>query len=128
MDLVKIQTYISLIGDEVALLDLTLLPHAPVTLEVGQSLPNTSGIYFVTDESMSRLFYVGRAVNLRGRWKVDRNIFNDVMPVSWNNTIVRATELGGCHVRWFPCPKELLTVLEMAAIQRFKPEWNQVRC
>jgi hypothetical protein len=73
-------------------------------------LPETAGVYYVT--AFWRLFYVGKATNLRKRWRKNHQRYNQF----------KILPLGRLHYKLMPASK--IDAYERAEIQRYNPPWN----
>jgi hypothetical protein len=74
-------------------------------------LPEVAGIYYVT--AFWRLFYVGKATNLRRRWCKNHQRYNQFKILS---------PFGRLHFKVMPAHK--IDDYEKKEIQRLKPSWN----
>lgn len=87
---------------------LFFLPSRPI--HKLQTLPEKSGIYYVT--AFGIVFYVGKATNLRARWRKHHRLaqFQKLAP------------FGRLHYRLVPA--KFLKKIEQTEIKRLKPLWN----
>ncbi|WP_019502602.1 GIY-YIG nuclease family protein [Pseudanabaena sp. PCC 6802] len=73
-------------------------------------LPEVAGIYYVT--ALWRLFYIGKATNLRRRWRKNHQRYNQF----------KILPFGRLHYKTMPASK--IDDYERAEIQRCQPPWN----
>jgi len=102
-------------------LDFSALPRVPIDdWECWEQLPlRTSAIYFVFDNE-GELFYIGKSVNLRGRWN-PRGLMT-----TEHTCLQSALDAGGFSLAWWSLPKMVLTVVEDALIRFHSPPRNIV--
>jgi hypothetical protein len=74
-------------------------------------LPEVAGVYYVT--AFWRLFYVGKATNLRRRWRKNHQRYNQFKILS---------PFGRLHFKVMPAHR--IDDYERMEIQRCKPPWN----
>lgn len=74
-------------------------------------LPEVAGVYYVT--AFWRLFYVGKATNLRRRWRKNHQRYNQFKILA---------PFGRLHFKVMPAYK--IDAYEKMEIQRCKPPWN----
>jgi hypothetical protein len=89
-------------------LDIASLPVLP--MDAKTNLPKESGIYFALN-SEGRVLYVGQTVNLKKRW-VNHHRY------------VALNKIGGVSIAYLFAAPELLSSLEEALIEFFKPPFN----
>lgn len=94
-------------------LNLSELPS--VYLLEKDTLPNCAAIYFVSD-SKGQVLYIGRTVNLVGRWR-DHHRFNQLKRFNRKNRIT---------ISWMTCNNDINTLsnLENELIKLYKPPLN----
>jgi GIY-YIG catalytic domain len=81
------------------------------------NLPNSSGIYYVLNRSKREIVYIGRARNIRNRW---RNHHRD-----WDVGILESIHADGrITIAWEIYPENHLKELETKRIWEFKPVIN----
>ena len=88
----------------------------------------TSAVYFLMRQG--RILYIGRAANLRGRWRVNYFIMDPPADIHWaacHHRLKQSLELGGVMLHWWALPKKYLGVAESVLIQIHKPPWNNHR-
>ena len=121
---------VGLLFDRLNKLRISDLPSALIEgLDVGLLLPpNTSAIYFLRSMSQG-LLYIGRATNLRGRWRLQRRI-SDASQIEWelcHAKLREAIALEDVTIYWWPIPPHHLAVAESVLLQIHKPPWNSHR-
>lgn len=77
------------------------------------NLPNSPGIYYVLNRSKREIVYIGRAKNIRNRWKKHHR--------DWD---VGIYDDGRITIAWEIYPENHLKELETKRIQEFKPIIN----
>lgn len=101
------------------------LPHVAIdSLASFDRLPTVSGLYFLVSNS-GEVLYLGKAENVKARWKPRRNVYGEVMHSTSHRMLLRAVEQQ-CRLHWLELPKHLITLAETAALRRRKPSWNSV--
>jgi hypothetical protein len=73
-------------------------------------LPEVAGVYYVT--AGWRLFYIGKATNLRRRWRKNHQRYNQFKILPW----------GRLHYKTMSASK--IDDYESAEIHRYRPPWN----
>ena len=78
-----------------------------------QTLPSSSGIYFVTD--MESVLYIGQSVNIRNRWCTNGS----------HHAAKHIENLQDCHIGYFSVADERsLDEEEARLIEKFNPPYN----
>lgn len=114
-------------ASHITLSDIHSFDSTPIyNLNVADRLPKERCIYFVTDDSISRLFYIGLTSNLKSRWIVMKNFQGIINREGWSRILLRALGLEEiCRLSWMSCTEEIQGILELVLIQTLKPEWNR---
>ena len=77
-------------------------------------LPKKPGLYAILNKNSKRIYYIGKSINLRNRWK-------------WNSSHHRfkqACKLRDPKIAWIEIPKSKIHNLELEYIKKYKPIWN----
>lgn len=81
------------------------------------NLPNSSGIYYVLNRHKREIVYIGRAKNIRNRWKSHHR--------DWDVGLLECIHNDGrITIAWEIYPENYLKELETKRIQEFKPIVN----
>ncbi len=98
---------------------MTNLPNfsGKITLRNRRGLPNSSGIYFVTDEH-NQLLYIGQAKNLRERWAGRSH---------HRYKQLARKGLDKIYLGYIEAPQTELNILEKAYIDQLKPPLNDTK-
>ncbi len=99
-------------------IDLQSLPSAVIdSPNFSDNLPTIPAVYFVFGRGKKPV-YIGKAVNLRNRWKLP-SVMGNV-----HAKLRDSLNLKGAHLRWLEMPKDELLVAEVLLIQHYAPKWN----
>lgn len=79
-----------------------------------------NAIYFLTHPTYG-ILYVGKANNLRGRWRCDWN-YGALEWMPTHKQHQRALDLGGVYLSWTECKNP--DVIEAILIKALQPPWN----
>jgi excinuclease UvrABC nuclease subunit len=118
-------THVDALLSCLARLDLSLLPRIEIRTEsLYQELPRqTTAIYFLIHPTEG-LLYVGKAVNLKSRWKPHTYPDGEIYEALTHSCLKLALEMGGVEIAWWTVPKRYLTIVETLLIQHWSPKWN----
>jgi hypothetical protein len=87
----------------------------------------TTAVYFLMRKG--RILYIGRATNLRNRWRVENELI-DTSKVCWercHHKLADALELGDVSLHWWVLPRKYLAIAESVFLQIHRPPWNNHR-
>lgn len=91
----------------------------------GDVLPfSTAAVYFLVSGE-GRLLYIGKAANLRNRWRVAYQLIGT--GIDWSachGKLKDAVALGGVVLRWWELPRRYLATAESILLQIHEPPWN----
>ncbi len=93
-----------------------------------RELPLEPAVYFLKSLSLG-LLYIGRATNLRSRWRTESYI-DDATIINWDRCHAKhkeALDLGDVTLHWWAIDRELLGVVESILLQIHSPPWNNHR-
>jgi excinuclease UvrABC nuclease subunit len=97
------------------------LPSIDITdIDFYRKLPTSSGLYFIKKDK--DLLYVGKAVNLRNRFTVQRDRFNNVKKT--HHIVEKAI---GCKLYYLTLNKKYITIAESILLKSKVPIWNVVK-
>jgi hypothetical protein len=119
------------------------LPGVPIAShDVADLLPcATTAVYFLHSATRG-LLYIGRATNLRSRWRLRTKAAKLGGPhltsklgapyaIDWelcHAKLSECIEIGDVTIHWLTVPRELLASAESLLIQIHSPPWNSHRC
>lgn len=115
-----------LLWDRLEKLDIEGMPAADVDEKIVERLPIAPAVYFLRSRSQG-LLYIGKATNLRGRWRLAYHTSGQVL---WELCHARhrdAVELGDVSLHWWLLPRQYITIAESALLQMHRPPWNVCR-
>ncbi len=122
----EIKFHFDKLTDYVCQVNILKLPFIFITdFDSTHTLPvNITCVYFLTHQEEG-LLYVGKALNLKTRWRVQTNIYGQILPEFNHSCLFPAIELGNVKLHWWEILPELRSLCESILIKKLKPKWNQ---
>lgn len=92
----------------------TVSPHSR---NVSTKLPSVSAVYFLHNRA-KELLYIGKAENLKTRWRASRNVEHDHLS--------KALKMDDVQLSWQEMEIRHLIIIESAFIRLWFPTWNVI--
>lgn len=87
-------------------------------------LPSESCLYFLT-HNKEGLLYIGKAKNLRSRWRIDKSNNGDY--IKSHHMLRPVLDLKNVKLSWYKICSSLSLFIEHMLIKKLNPKWNTLK-
>jgi hypothetical protein len=111
------------VQDALRAVDLAKLPFVVLdSLEACDKIPRGISCLYFLRHTPSGLLYVGKAADLRGRWRAEGRAGGERKAL--HHLHARCIEVGGTVLSWFQLHQRAHEIAETVAIRVLHPPWN----